>query len=76
MEGHTIRNAFTLPLPYEYITEDDLPSSFTWGDVGNGNNYLTKSLNQHIPQVNTLPVETHLGSCSFHFLTWYIFCFS
>jgi hypothetical protein len=51
-EGHTLRNSYTLPLPYEYIKEEDLPSAFSWGNVG-GVSFLTKSLNQHIPQVRT-----------------------
>ena len=50
MDDHNILNDYTSPLPFEYIDEDDLPSSFTWGNV-NGTSYLTKSLNQHIPQV-------------------------
>ena len=36
---------------------DTLPSSFFWGDV-NGKNYLTKNLNQHLPQF--------CGSCWAH----------
>ncbi|KAJ9463790.1 Gut-specific cysteine proteinase [Diplonema papillatum] len=43
------------PLPHTYVT--DVPASFTWGDV-NGTSYLTKSLNQHIPQ--------YCGSCWAH----------
>ncbi len=50
MSGHTVKNDYTSPLPYEYIQEDDLPESFSWGNV-NGTSYLTKSLNQHLPQV-------------------------
>ena len=47
--GHTILNKFHSPLPYTYIDTADLPSSFSWDNV-NGTNYLTKNLNQHIPQ--------------------------
>ena len=53
MEKHTIRNSYQLPLPYTYVNTNngiDLPIEFTWGNVNNVN-YLTKSLNQHIPQV-------------------------
>ena len=57
LEGHTVLNDYTSPLPYTYISDDDLPDSFTWGDV-NGKSYLTHSLNQHIPQ--------YCGSCWAH----------
>ena len=40
------------PMPGASI--NDLPDSFTWGDV-NGKNYLTQMKNQHIPQ--------YCGSC-------------
>eukprot|EP01051_Picozoa_sp_SAG22_P005045 SAG22_NODE_288_length_12949_cov_163.316265_15_plen_73_part_00 len=33
----------------DYVRTEDLPAAFTWGDK-DGVNYLTKSLNQHIPQ--------------------------
>lgn len=57
LEGHTVLNDYTSPLPYTYISDDDLPDSFTWADV-NGKSYLTHSLNQHIPQ--------YCGSCWAH----------
>jgi hypothetical protein len=49
MKGNTKLNNYHSPLPYTYIDVDDLPSTFAWDNV-NGTNYLTKSLNQHIPQ--------------------------
>jgi len=48
---------FQSPLPHTYIDVDDLPDSFSWSDV-DGKSYLTKSLNQHIPQ--------YCGSCWAH----------
>mmetsp|Transcript_9341 Transcript_9341/g.11825 ORF Transcript_9341/g.11825 Transcript_9341/m.11825 type:complete len:353 (-) Transcript_9341:773-1831(-) len=57
MEGHTVQNDYESPLPYEYINHEDLPESFTWGDV-DGKSYLTKPLNQHLPQ--------YCGSCWAH----------
>jgi len=45
-----VHNSFIQsPLPHTYIGSDDLPGSFDWADV-DGKSYLTKSLNQHIPQ--------------------------
>mmetsp|Transcript_1240 Transcript_1240/g.1766 ORF Transcript_1240/g.1766 Transcript_1240/m.1766 type:complete len:353 (-) Transcript_1240:321-1379(-) len=57
MEGHTKKNHYSKRLPYEYISETDLPTSFSWNNV-NGKSYLTHSLNQHIPQ--------YCGSCWAH----------
>merc|ERR1719181_220317 len=45
------------PLPQDIIPTSDLPDSFNWCDK-DGNNYCTKSLNQHIPQ--------YCGSCWAH----------
>lgn len=50
-------NNYVSALPHTYIGADELPDSFNWGDV-NGKSYLTKSLNQHIPQ--------YCGSCWAH----------
>lgn len=53
--GLVHRGNFTIsPLPHEYIDTKDLPTNFTWCDR-DGVNYCTKSLNQHIPQVNQPP---------------------
>ncbi|KAL7568677.1 hypothetical protein ACA910_021675 [Epithemia clementina (nom. ined.)] len=57
LEGHKVRNNFKSPLPYTYLDPDDLPKSFSWGDI-NGTSLLTHSLNQHIPQ--------YCGSCWAH----------
>jgi cathepsin X len=48
-QGHTVTDSYHSPLPYTYILANDLPDSFSWDNV-NGTNYLTKSLNQHLPQ--------------------------
>lgn len=45
----TAEQMITEPLPHEYITAKDLPKSFDWRHV-NGTNYMTWSVNQHIPQ--------------------------
>ena len=54
-----VRNNYTVgTAPHEYMNEDEsLPDEFNWGDK-DGVNYLTKSLNQHIPQ--------YCGSCWAH----------
>ena len=57
MENHKVRDAYSSPLPYTYIREEELPDNFSWGDI-NGVSYLTHSLNQHIPQ--------YCGSCWAH----------
>mmetsp|Transcript_39782 Transcript_39782/g.124263 ORF Transcript_39782/g.124263 Transcript_39782/m.124263 type:complete len:333 (-) Transcript_39782:2485-3483(-) len=55
--GHTQPNNYELPLPHTYINAADLPDSFNWGNM-DGMSYLTKNLNQHIPQ--------YCGSCWAH----------
>lgn len=49
---HSIENDSHSPLPYTYIREEDLPKEFDWRNVS-GVSYVTRSLNQHIPQVRT-----------------------
>lgn len=57
LEGHTIENDYSSPLPYTYLSGEDLPLEFTWGGVEEVS-YLTRTLNQHIPQ--------YCGSCWAH----------
>lgn len=57
MPGHTKINDYSSPLPFEYIKEEDLPVEFNWGDI-DGKSYLTRMLNQHLPQ--------YCGSCWAH----------
>ena len=57
MPGHTVKNSYTSPLPHTYTDVDALPVEFQWGNVNN-TNFLTKNLNQHIPQ--------YCGSCWAH----------
>merc|ERR1712196_465492 len=57
--GLVHKGSYTIsPLPHTYIKTSELPTNFSWCDHPDGNNYCTKSLNQHIPQ--------YCGSCWAH----------
>jgi cathepsin X len=56
-EGHDRLENYHSPLPASYLSTADLPKSFSWHSV-ESSSYLTKSLNQHIPQ--------YCGSCWAH----------
>ena len=57
MPGHDKREQATSPRPHEYVQKHKMPKNFVWSDV-KGHNYLTKNLNQHVPQ--------YCGSCWAH----------
>jgi cathepsin X len=52
-----VESDYYSPLPIDYIDPKILPESFSWENV-DGVSYLTKNLNQHIPQ--------YCGSCWLH----------
>ena len=66
MPGHDKPEAFTSPLPHTYVKKHKLPKNFVWSNVS-GVNYLTKNLNQHIPQYcGSCWVRKNRGSCPSH----------
>lgn len=56
-EGDERLSRVVSPLPFTYVNPNELPQEFYWGNVNN-TSYLTRSLNQHIPQ--------YCGSCWAH----------
>ena len=54
LPGHDKKEKVLSKTPDAYVSSEDLPESFTWSNVS-GHNFLSKSLNQHIPQ--------YCGSC-------------
>eukprot|EP00656_Telonema_subtile_P049235 TRINITY_DN6073_c0_g1_i3.p1 TRINITY_DN6073_c0_g1~~TRINITY_DN6073_c0_g1_i3.p1 ORF type:complete len:410 (+),score=69.30 TRINITY_DN6073_c0_g1_i3:129-1358(+) len=52
-----VRERILSPIPAHSLDADQLPSEFSWADQ-NGASWITKSLNQHIPQ--------YCGSCWAH----------
>ena len=52
LPAHTLLSHIVSPLPHTYIAPEDLPSNFRWDRVGTNrsSSYLTKPLNQHVPQ--------------------------
>jgi len=57
MPKHKRKNDYHVPPPHTYTDLSQLPTTFNWGNVA-GVSYLTKNLNQHIPQ--------YCGSCWAH----------
>ena len=57
LPGHDKKSIVVSLEPHEYVEKKDLPESFVWSNVS-GHDFLSKSLNQHVPQ--------YCGSCWAH----------
>jgi len=57
MPDHDKFEDYESPLPYTLLGAEDIPEEFTWENV-DGVSYVTRTLNQHIPQ--------YCGSCWAH----------
>jgi len=49
LPGHDRLESYSKPLPRTYVNTTALPDDYDWGRV-NGTSFLTRTLNQHIPQ--------------------------
>lgn len=54
---NNVTNNYVSPLPHTYTDQETLPLEFSWNNINNIS-FLTKSLNQHLPQ--------YCGSCWAH----------
>ena len=62
MPGHDRREMVSSPRPHEYTDHASLPDNFSWANV-EGKTFVTKSLNQHLPQVRRWSLVA--STCSF-----------
>lgn len=46
-----VPNSYEGPVPLDYVDTEEIPTNWDWGNI-DGKSYLTKNLNQHLPQCN------------------------